>query len=224
MSSHPALPALAELYALQEKTFLDFHSACAPGCALCCTRNVIITSLEAEYILSHINNETAEKISAAAKADPALPRLHPSLSLNSMAALYMDGKNPPEDEADPSWWPCPLLDISSRKCTIYTHRPMACRCMISKKCCESSDAAEMEENEVIIHTLFLQATEHLDAEGRSANLLDLLMETYHPGSTDQYMPKNRKIPMLMIPPSFQQKLRPLLEEIHRILNLDAPGK
>ncbi|TWI74029.1 putative zinc- or iron-chelating protein [Desulfobotulus alkaliphilus] len=219
MTSHPALPALAELYALQEKTFHDFHSACAPGCALCCTRNVIITSLEAEYILSHINTETAEKISAAAKTDPALPRLHPSLSLNSMAALYMDGKNPPEDEADPSWWPCPLLDTSNKKCTVYTHRPMACRCMISKTRCDTSDAAEMEEVQVVLHTLFLQATEHLDAEGRSGNLLDLLMETSFPGSMNSSMPQNRKIPMLMIPPAFQQKLRPTLEEIHRIFNI-----
>lgn len=217
MSDISALQALKNLYDLQATAFQNFNQSCTPGCTFCCTRNVVMTSLEGDYLLGGMGQEEINRLLAAFSHKPTLLRMQPSLTLNAMAALYMAGEDPPEDPADPSWWPCPILDEKTGKCGAYAHRPMACRCMISKTPCETSGLADMEEEAILLHTLFLQAVEHLDIGGKSANLMDLLMEILKPGSTDVSMPENRKIPMLMIPQSSQEKLRPLLGEIGKIL-------
>lgn len=216
MSYSSRLQTLADLYNLQETTFQTFDKACTPGCTFCCTRNVVITGLEAEFLSLAMGEKENTRLETAFSQTPALLRMQPRLTLNAMAALYMKGEDPPEDLTDPSWWPCPLLDDKTGKCTAYAHRPMACRCMISKIRCNADTFADMKEDTILLHTLFLQAVEHLDANGKSANLMDLLMEIRHPGSNPVAMPKNHKIPMLMIPKSSQEKLRPILGEISQI--------
>ncbi|MCW7755011.1 YkgJ family cysteine cluster protein [Desulfobotulus sp. H1] len=210
------LLSLKELYHLQAAAFQPYQTACKPGCSSCCTRNVVITSLEADFIIQGMSSDNSTRLQSAFLNQPALLRLQPRITMNTMASLYMEGEEPQEDAADPAWWPCPLMDTDQKTCLVYEYRPMACRCMVSKINCETSGAADMEEGLVILHTLFLQLTEHLDANGRSASLLDLLMERLFPGSVSIPMPENRKIPMLMIPGSWQQKLRPLLEEIQSL--------
>jgi hypothetical protein len=78
-----------------------------------------------------------------------------------------------------------------------------------------------------VNTVFLQVVEHLDAEGCSGNLIDVLQflasggnrQVYEKGQLnceDHLMIVNWKLKVLMIPPLHRQRIEPILQKLREI--------
>ncbi len=230
---------LNHLWAVYDRFLAPFELACGPGCAHCCTRNVTLTRLEARAILDHLN--AAHRRNAAHRLDAAhrlnaegsahlmdrvaaarhLPRFVPTVTINQIAAICAAGEEPPDESADPATAPCPLLE--NDRCYIYPARPFACRCMVSTANCGHSGAADMPPLVVSVNTVFMQYIEHLDADGFSGNLTDMMLCMAEPSFMDEWtagpapLPKdlipNRPVPALMVPPRHREAMKRILEEM-----------
>ncbi|GAB6096507.1 hypothetical protein JCM14469_27600 [Desulfatiferula olefinivorans] len=220
------LAALAALYRIHDRLTGTWAPACTRGCSTCCTRNVTLTSLEAFYLLDGLDPETRSGLLDRIAARRHLRRLTPAITINTMADLCMKGLPVPDEDSDPAWGPCPLLDEGL--CTVYDRRPFACRSMVSLTPCGPGGMADMTELMMTVGTVFMQYLEHLDPNGCFANLSDLLpllsetgaMAAYRRSGTcaapDERFLKNRPLSVLMIPPDQREALRPILMEFQTL--------
>ena len=121
--------------------------------------------------------------------------------------------------------PCPLL--LDELCSIYALRPFNCRCFISRRPCAETGCADVEEFVLSVNTVFLQTIEHVDAEGCSGNLLDVLgvlaneekRRAYAEGSlhcTANGLIANRPMQVLMLPPEHRERIEPILSQLRAI--------
>ncbi|KJS29427.1 MAG: hypothetical protein VR64_19765 [Desulfatitalea sp. BRH_c12] len=208
---------LQNLYALYDRFCAEFAAACHKGCAHCCTANVTLTTLEASLIIDYWScpGQPGAPLDAL-RATVARPHFQPILTINQVAEYCVRGLDIPDEAADPSAGPCPLL--KDRLCSIYSVRPFGCRAMHSQSDCAGEGAAEMPEWLLAANNLMLQYVEGLDAQGVTGNLsaLLLLLSQPQPAAAPAGMPANRSIPVLMIPPDLRQRLDPLLRGIQRM--------
>jgi Fe-S-cluster containining protein len=221
---------LQEIYRIYDHAIRDFHIACRKHCAHCCTRNVTMTTVEGQTIIEYLTADHVADGWAKIQSEASKKRFQPSITTNHMAALCMQGKDLPDEANDPAWGACPLLTID--ECPIYPVRPFGCRCMISDKDCRESGSAVMDPFVLTLNNLFLQFIEHIDRPGASGNLTDVLLflqpETrqrqYKNGHTmqiaDTPLAANRAIPMLLVPPEDQERIRPILASLQK--NIGAP--
>ncbi len=218
------LVVLNRIFDVYEKFSRLFETVCDEGCAVCCTRNVTLTTLEGYNIITSLNNQEKKNLLSLVKSDITKKRLIPAITINQMAKLCMDGKEIPEEKSDPAWGDCPLL--KDNKCTIYEVRPFACRCMMSKSRCADSGNADMDDYAVTLNNVFMQYIEHIDIGGYFGNLTDILMftgseEAYNENkeSTDGVVDNfvlNHALEMLMVPPEHQEKIRAVMIELQKI--------
>lgn len=224
MDIEKRLQVLEKIYALHAAYGASFELACDRGCAVCCTANVTLTTLEALYILRHWQSQgrpaPAEALAAAARQ----PRFQPKLTINRMAALCLQGAPVPEEAADPGAGPCPLL--AGNCCTIYPARPLACRAMVSRERCAQGGAADMPDEILAANHLLMQFVEALDPAGASGNLVDVLLFLLQPVALSAYtagrpaavpppLAPHRAIPALMIPPELRDRLLPLARAVQQ---------
>ncbi len=206
------LEALEKIYALHADLMGTMDLACRAGCDLCCTRNVTVTSLEAGLIVRHLEKASLLRLLEKIKSTKQLPRFQPLTTTNTLAHLCRNGQTPPEEEWDPAWRPCPLLE--DHRCSIYEVRPFACRCMVSKSVCQPGGQAEIDDFLLAIHTVFLQFIEHADTAGCSGNLIDMLARS----SVDSCLEKhgfvpNRPIEMILLPPEYQTRGQKIIVDL-----------
>jgi hypothetical protein len=97
--------------------------------------------------------------------------------------------------------------------------------MISRRRCEDTGFADMEGFQVTVSTVFQQVVEHVDADGCTGNLVDVLLAL-----TDEGLPKpvasadcraggllsNRRLSVLMVPPEHRDRIAPLLAKLQSI--------
>ena len=200
--------------------------ACRKYCAHCCTCNVTITSIEAVNIHQALSENDRKTIRGALAPQLEKQRYLPKITLNQMAAMCAQGEAPPEEIIDPAWGACPLLDQMA--CPIYAVRPFGCRCLLSTRDCGATGYAEIDDYTITVNYVFAQFIEHLDQEGRTGNLADMLIATdtaaeenpkkLKASAAGCHMIANRQIPMLLIPPSHQKDIIPLVEELHAIIS------
>ncbi len=224
MDMDKRLAVLERFYGLHAEYGAPFALACQQGCALCCTANVTLTTLEALLILRHWEGQgrpaPVEALSAAARR----PRFQPRLTINRMAALCLQGAPVPEEAADPEAGPCPLLE--GQCCTIYPVRPLACRAMVSRERCIQGGAADMPDEILCANHLLMQFVEALDPAGASGNLVDVLLFLRQPAVFSAYasgrpaavpplLAPHHAIPALMIPPELRDRLLPLARAVQR---------
>ncbi|MBF0302717.1 MAG: YkgJ family cysteine cluster protein, partial [Desulfamplus sp.] len=164
---------LKQLFMLFDRFTKDMERACAEGCAACCTRNVTLTSLEAKHILDGLNIDEKDAVLTRIANELHKNRMVPKTTINELAKICMNGEEPPEEFADPLWGECPLL--SNQRCMVYDLRPFACRAMMSKKRCNVTGFAEMDEYMVTLSNVFMQYFEHIDNGGYFGNLSDILL-------------------------------------------------
>ena len=224
------LHLLKRLYALYEEFGQAYQPACRKGCALCCTANVTMSSLEGFLIYNHwIAKGVTAPIEALSDA-AARPRFQPRMTINHLADLCARDEELPEEAADPEVGRCPLLvdDL----CSIYAVRPFGCRAMVSRIDCAKTGYADMPDEVLAANNLVLQFIEAIDVNGLSGNLTDMLlflsnpehfgmcerMEKLSPADT---LAGNRPIPVLMVPPEHQGRLQPLLHSIQQMLRAHA---
>ena len=216
---------LEALYRRFEDFLPSGGTACRKGCDTCCTLNVTITTLEGYSLLKKTDAvKVLEKQESRLRAE-AHNRYRPRTTINEWAEVCAAGEAPAEEATpDPGSGSCPLL--KERLCTVYPARPFGCRCMVSKRCCAETGFADMEDFHVTVSTVFQQLVEHLDADGCTGNLVDVLLaisrngDSAPPGASDdcrafRLLP-NRPLSVLMVPPEHRERIAPLLAELRSI--------
>ena len=211
------IKALEGIYKVYEGYVQGLELACKKGCTDCCTSNVTITSLESALLFKSLGQKYAESVVCRIAKNIPKKRFQPKVSLNRYAQICLNGEKSPEEDNDPGWGTCPLLENDI--CTVYEARPFACRSMFSQKACHETGAAEMSPFDLTVNNVFMQYIEHLDCEGCSGNLSDMILYSGSDAFQDygRKLIKNQKAGVLMVPPEHQEQIRPLLDEIVRVL-------
>lgn len=207
-------------YAVYDRFAGSLETACRKHCAECCTCNVTLTTLEAYRMVTGLTAEGRDAMRRHIEAAGSRRRFRPQLTVNAIAEHCLQGREIPEESADPSWGRCPLLEDDL--CSAYPVRPLGCRCFVSRQPCRPNGSADVEERVVSVNHVFLQMVEHLDAAGCSGNLTDVLSVLTDEGNSRQYrqgtlrcrrstgLIANRPVKALMIPPRHRKDLEPIL--------------
>lgn len=225
MSLAKKLEALNRIYNIYDEFSASLDLACRAKCAHCCTTNVTMTTLEAFKIIDDFTATGRQKLIGRLKTMDGIPRFKPMLTTNRMAELCAaDAKIPTEDSTDRGQ-DCSLLD--NGLCTIYDLRPFGCRCFVSRQKCGDLGYADIDDFTASVNTVFLQVIEHLDAEGCSGNLIDVLRimassdnrRAYENGKLNceaNGLIVNWELKVLMIPPEHREKIEPILQQLRDI--------
>lgn len=217
------LIVLNRIFDVYDKFSSRFQTACEAGCAECCTRNVTLTGLEGYNIINSLSADEKKEKLGQLEAARAKKRFIPRITVNRMAKLCMEGKEIPEESSDPGWGACPLL--VGQRCSIYSVRPFACRCMMSKNKCAEYGFADMDDFAVTLNNVFIQYIEHIDNGGIFGNLTDVLLKvggetgSGQPDVDDAGNPlfvENCAVEMLMVPPEHQERIREVIQELQKI--------
>ena len=211
------------LYEIFEEEAQKFGFICQPGCADCCTVNLLATSAEARFLLQALSEETRQELRERLKALRGHPRLRPKITPNEMATLCLSGKEPPEEEGY-TLESCPFLDEQAL-CRIYQWRPFACRSFFSLKRCREVGEAVIPPEFLSLTTTFMQLLEEADLAGLYGNFFDLLdyllerEERLKQGGEDpavpDYLLSNREAPDFAIPPEHERYVRGVLAKLYR---------
>jgi hypothetical protein len=216
------LDALDRVYKIYDEFHNTLGLACQVKCAHCCTTNVTMTSLEGYKI---INDLMATGKLNAIDSLKEIPRFQPLLTTNRMAELCAADAKVPQEDTTEEWQDCSLLTDSL--CTIYDLRPFGCRCFVSRQNCGETGYANIDDFTASVNTVFLQVIEHLDAEGCSGNLYDVLQfmacgdnrQAYEKGELnceDNGLIVNWELKVLMIPPEHRERIEPILQQLRGI--------
>ncbi len=216
------LNVLKQFYEIHDGYASEVPTACAKGCAACCTCNVAVTTMEGllvfEFLLAAGRIDEVEAIIGSM---PPL-RYQPRLTLNQIVGMYASGHEPPEEENDPAAGICPLLQNGI--CSIYPVRPFGCRAMLSSSDCTAVGEAEMPDIMLSINNVMQQFIEAVDQPGWTGNLLDILGSMAQEGFREDYMagngpdlsvpfPLNHPYPALMVPPEHRRTIAPLIQSL-----------
>jgi Fe-S-cluster containining protein len=219
------LKALDRIYAVYDDFIRTQTTACKMHCHACCTAHVTLTTLEAYKICETLPPGERQGLFNRVRAAADVKRFQPSTTTNALAELCAADGDLPEEPDEAGRGNCPLL--AEELCSIYALRPFNCRCFISRTPCSESGFADMDEVLVAVNTLFLQTVEHVDADGCSGNLLDVLdvlaseekRAHYASGSfhcTENGLIANRPMRVLMVPPEHRQRIDPILQRLRAI--------
>lgn len=207
---------LSRLYTYYDEVAAEFQVVCAEGCAACCTRSVWVTRLEAAWLLSRLPADRIRWVcrslqEAGRNEAHSVPKMSLLASLTEVEALKEE-----EEEADVSARSCPLLDAD--RCTIYDARPFACRCMSSRTPCASTGFADQPERLLWMNVLFLQAIEHLDRQGFTGNLIDVVPFVEEgQGNIERFVP-NMALKGWVLPPHCRAQLKGVAERLWAIIS------
>lgn len=212
---------LNSLYALYEETVSGFSFACGQHCTACCTCNVTCTTLEGWLVFDHLDDRGGPEALSCLAAVTA-ERYRPTVTLNQMASLCIEGREIPPEYNDPAAGACPWL--ADELCSLYAARPFGCRAMLSSHDCTSSGAARMPPFILSLNNVMMQYLEAIDRPGGWGNLSDVLVWLSHDSRRRDYESRamtefsgpliaNRPMPALMIPPEHRERMRPIVKHI-----------
>jgi len=219
------LKILDQIYSIYEKFTASLDLACKKYCDLCCTAGVTLTTLEGYKIMHRLtaypDTDIIPKIHSAAE----IKRFRPQITTNRLAQLCAADIEPPAEIYSDNRQKCPLLQ--DHVCPIYELRPFGCRCLVSRRNCGEKGYAEIDDFVLSVSTVFLQTIEHVDAEGCSGSLVDVLQtmsiaqnrEVYRHGKlhcTGNGLIQNQPLEVLMIPPEHRERIEPIMEELRQI--------
>jgi hypothetical protein len=203
-----------KIYQLYQGALADTRVVCQEGCSDCCTCNVIVTSLEVKYLVESLDSTGLADMAQRLKDNFPGRRYIPKMTTNRFADLCVSGQEIPEEENNPDWGKCPLIKAS--RCTLYPARPFGCRSMISQVNCRQTGFAQLPPLALTITNIFLQYIEHLDHQGFSGNLcdmLDLYLKNPENFKKNQHCIDNVKMKVLLIPPEHRSAVAPLLKQL-----------
>ncbi|MBA3019078.1 MAG: hypothetical protein KJ550_06800 [Proteobacteria bacterium] len=223
MDLYSKLEVLDRIYKIYDAFTDSLELACQRYCSTCCTRNVIITSIEGYKIADHLIENGKSELFKKIKDESYKKRFRPIITTNKIADLCIQGKELPDEEIDSSWGNCPLL--INDECPIYMVRPFNCRCMVSKTNCV--DKAEMDPFVLTVNNVFLQYIEHIDQQGFSGNFTDVLLFMESEDNRKNYsmevlkeigkdLIKNMPMPLLLVPPEHKQQIKPIINSLQTI--------
>ena len=219
------LEALEKIYGVYDKFIQTRNIACEKHCSDCCSLNVTMTTLEGYHIVRRLIASDKLDVIDGVQTVQEKKRFLPQTTTNQLATLCADGFEPPEEILPAPEDACPLL--SNDECPLYELRPFGCRCLVSRRRCDQSGYAEVDEFTLSVNTVFLQTIEHLDCPGCTGNLVDVLqtMASEHKReaycgdalhcSSSRLIP-NHPMKVLMIPPQHRTRMEPILQELSQI--------
>ncbi|MEW6078943.1 MAG: hypothetical protein AB1724_14105 [Thermodesulfobacteriota bacterium] len=199
--------------------------ACGPGCAECCTINVTLTSLEGYLIAETLERSGHGYLFETLAGYAARRRFIPQQTLNQAAEKLFRGDPIADETNDPDWGHCPLL--IDNQCPVYEVRPFACRCMVSEERCRQGVYALMPPLTVSVNQVMMQYIEHVDQDGFSGNIIDVLKYMRSPDHRRQYreggrldyngfeLIRNHPARHLLAEPEHRESIEPLLAELNR---------
>ena len=219
------LEALSRVYKIYDDFSAALNLACRAKCAHCCTANVTMTTLEGYKIIDDLLATGRQETIASLAGMEEAPRFQPMLTTNRMAELCAADARIPTEDTSGKLQDCSLLDDSL--CSIYDLRPFGCRCFVSRQNCSEIGYADIDDFTASVNTVFLQVIEHLDAEGCSGNLFDVLRvmgardnrRAYENSRLDceaNGLIVNWELKVLMIPPEHRERIEPLLQQLRDI--------
>ena len=224
MDLNNKLAALDQIYQIYDNFVCGLDLACRKHCAHCCTTGVTLTTIEGYKTFKKMESEGdahwTEKNEQASKK----PHFQLKITTNQLANMYAKGIEPPVEE-NTGWDTCPFL--TGDLCPLYTARPFGCRCLVSRHDCGKEGYAEIDDFVLSANTLFLQTIEHMDADGCSGNLLDMLgvmalkenRQAYAEGKLkclSAGLIANQPLKVLMIPPEHRSRMEPILKSLRNI--------
>ncbi|MBW2163451.1 MAG: hypothetical protein JRF43_03130 [Deltaproteobacteria bacterium] len=103
---------LAAIYSFYDQLLKGFPLACGPGCHVCCTVNIVATSLEAGHLLrsSFFDDLDLKKLLSSATTGSVY---RPSLSTNQIADLCLRQEEIPSDRVEHGEGVCPVVSMST---------------------------------------------------------------------------------------------------------------
>lgn len=216
---------LDQIYSIYDGFAGSLDLACKKYCDHCCTAGVTLTTLEGYKIIKRLvaeaGTDVLQKIQSASETNHFRPRI----TTNRLARLCVDGIESPEELGSEYRQECPVL--LDHQCPIYELRPFGCRCLVSRHHCGEKGYAEMDDFVLSVNTVFLQTIEHVDAEGCSGSLVDVIQamsieknrEAYRDGKlhcTGNGLIANQPLEVLMIPPGHRARIEPILQELRQV--------
>jgi Fe-S-cluster containining protein len=204
----------------------DQALACRKTCAVCCTCNVTLSTLEGFLIIDRLTGQQRANLFDRLQPFWARGRFQPTISINQMAQMCLQGIDIPEESADPRMGDCPLLEENI--CPIYSSRPFTCRSMLSTVVCSQGGEARISPFVLTVNQTILQYLEAIDTPGFSGNLIDILSFLSDPLHLDAYqsgqlppapagLTTNITFSVLMIPPEHRSRMTPLLQKIQQAI-------
>ena len=184
-----------------------------------------ITTLEGYYLIDKLDSDQRENLKLTLVKETISDRFRPILTTNRIAELCRNGEEIPEDTLSKGHQKCPLLDHDL--CPFYLLRPFGCRCFVSRIPCGDSGVADMDDFVLSVNTVFLQTIEHLDKDGCSGNLIDVLLRLLSVENRLAYrnddlrcqsngLIPNHGLTALMVPPEQKERLQPILAALNRL--------
>jgi Fe-S-cluster containining protein len=217
MDTAAQVTALEAVYSFYDQFLEGFSFACRPGCHVCCTTNVTATSLETVHLMQSDCLADSSPIERVLLCVDGQPLYRPSLTTNQVAAFCLRKEDVPHDAGYHRPGTCPFV-AQDGLCTVYEHRPFACRAMSSRTACTPGGEADMEPFLVTINLALYQVIEHLDREGISGNLLDVLRhlaagQDVRPAVAGMRLLKNHGLPGFLVPPEEQGRFRAFIRRL-----------
>ena len=219
------LEILDQIYEIYDRVCAKLSIACERNCAGCCTGNVTLTTLEGYRMIEDmLQKDKADLLDRL--NDTAEPgRFQPGTTTNQLADLCRQGKEVPEEDSGPVSTTCTFLEKNI--CPFYTNRPFGCRCMMSRRKCGEIGYADMDDFVLSINTVFLQTIEHIDSDGFSGNMIDVLRFFLSKTHRQDYrndklavigtqLIPNRPMTILFVPPEHQNRMAPILQALQEI--------
>lgn len=222
------LGALEAVYRLYDDFAAGLALFCHRGCAHCCTASVTVTSLEARYLLDFLTRTDPSALRRRRIGEGEPGHRPAAMTINALARLCAEGSPPPEESDAPTPGRCPFL--TEEACPVYTARPFACRCLVSRTDCGTTGHATVDDFTLSLNTLFLQCIEHLDAGGFSGNLAVMLgcldrvthQDAASPADCPPGLAANSPLTILMVPPEHRKAMAPWLEKLRQAMVLRHP--
>lgn len=208
--------ALLRIYTLFDIWVKDFQFACEKGCATCCTRSVMMTSLEGHLIHDYIktNPELLPLMDQLPADSPT-----PADTTNRFALSCLRGEATEEESL--SWDLRPCIFLREKCCIIYPVRSFMCRSFGSRVRCSESGSAEIDPIFLTLNTIIMQCIEHLDQGrpwGNMNTILRRLKETGSNGAkSPTRLPRAEPLPGFLIPPEEEKRLRTQLNILQKII-------
>ncbi|WP_456473636.1 hypothetical protein [Desulfolithobacter sp.] len=209
------IDALEAVYRFHASLTERFGLVCVCGCVTCCTVNVTMTSLEADYL-----RRAEAPVLQEPKVDKLLrevadrPHFMPSRTTNELANACLQRLDAPVETGKHGEGNCPLLDRSGC-CMVYDHRPFGCRAMVSLERCVGQGEAVMPPFLFTLNLALCQVIEHLDRDGISGNMLDLLTD-----HQERCIP-NRALPGFLVPAREKLRFTRVLDELKKVVAGDG---
>ncbi len=218
------LAALEKIYDIYDEFAASLVLSCKKHCAHCCTTRVTLTTIEGYTIIEQLKPESDADWLPKIRQASEQPHFQPQITTNGLAHMCAQGIEPPE-EKQPESKTCPFL--SDDQCPLYRVRPFGCRCLVSRHDCGKHGYADIDDFVLSVNTVMLQTIEHMDADGCSGNMIDVLKvmagqenrQAYREGKLEcesTGLIANQPLKVLMIPPQHRTRMEPVLQSLREI--------